>query len=454
VSFFGLNLAARGLAAQQNAMNVVGQNISNASTAGYHRQKATISSLSVAGSNGQRAMGAGSDVTDVQRMQNQFLDAQLMGSGQNLGRWSAGKDALDQVVALINEPSDTGLSSDMSKFWAGWQDLALHPDSASSRNNVLQAGTTLAGSFNRIASGLRGVQTQQDSAIAANVDQVNRLAAKLASLNNDITQSSISGQAPNDLLDQRGTVLTELSNLVDVRVQGNGGAGDTITLGGRSLVQGSQSFALSAGQDANGHTTVLWKEDGSAAKIAGGEIGGEIDIQQNVIPAYMAKLDEVAVALRDRVNAVHSAGSGQDGTTGTNFFVGTDAASLAVNPALLADPRLLASGATSAAGDGTVAKAIAAIKSEALVSGSTLGEAYGSFASLAGTHAVAMQDKLDAESQLSAQLTVQQQSVSGVNLDEEMTDMIRFQQAYNASARVLTTMDEMISTLINNYGAR
>jgi len=152
------------------------------------------------------------------------------------------------------------------------------------------------------------------------------------------------------------------------------------------------------------------------------------------------------------VNAVHSGGYGLDGTTGRSFFQGSGARDIRVDPALLADPRAVAASATGAVGDGGVALAIARIRDEAVLDGSTIGEAYRSFVSRTGADAATATQRFEAQDQVHAQLSLQQQSVSGVSLDEEMADMVRFQQAYNASARVLTSMDEMLSVLIERLG--
>jgi flagellar hook-associated protein 1 FlgK len=219
------------------------------------------------------------------------------------------------------------------------------------------------------------------------------------------------------------------------------------------LVQGARAEKLTTGTDASGHATVLWAEDSSAANITGGEIGGALDISNNVLPGYLTQLDTVANGLMSGVNALHETGYGLDGSTGTAFFTGTGAGNITVNAAITANPSLIAAAsAKSATGDGSLALSIAKLKSSALVGTSTVGEAYSTFVSKNATDDSNFADRVTVQTKIQQQLTTQQQSVSGVSVDEEMADMVKYQQSYNASARVLSTMNSMINTLMGQMG--
>jgi flagellar hook-associated protein 1 FlgK len=360
---------------------------------------------------------------------------------------------VDQVVSIIGEPSDTGLSSQLDQFYNTWQQLGTNPEDTAVRNNLLQYGDSAAASLHRISGQIDQLRSDQGEILQDDVAQVNQLAKNLADLNHDIQSLRGAGQAPNDLLDQRDQILGQLSNLADIQVHGDGGSEDLITIGGHALVQGTQVSELATGTDADSQTTVVWKDDSSAAQINGGEIGGVLNIQNNVLPGYLDTLDQVAQGLISSVNALHKTGKGLDGTTGQDFFTGTGARDIQVNPTVMNDPRKIAASANGAVGDGTNAQAIAKTRSQPAINGATIKEAYTGLVTRNATDATNFGNNLDTQTALTQQLSIQQQSATGVSLDEEMTDMIRFQQGYNASARVLSTMDEMLDTLINRLGA-
>lgn len=456
-TFSGLSTASSGLAAQQAAMNVLGQNIANASNPSYSRQRVVMSSRYLtSGSNGAETsgfMGSGVNITSIQRMQNGFVGSQILSSNQDLGKYQTGKDSLDQIVGLVGEPSDTGVSSALNKFWNAWQDLSGTPDSVSSRNALISASKTVTSSLNNLYSKISALRTQQDQTIRGDVDTVNGLATQLASVNQEIQQARAAGGSPNDLMDKRDEILSRLSGLANIQIHGDGGANDVVSIAGHVLVQGARAEKLATGSDSNGHATVLWAEDSSPVGVTGGEIAGALDMSNNVIPGYLTQLDAVAQALITGVNALHKTGYGLDGTKGTDFFTGTGAADIKVNDAIVANPDLIAAAsATGARGDGSMAIAIAKVKTAALVGTATINEAYSTFVSKNASDASGFADRVTVQTKIQQQLMTQQQSVSGVSIDEEMADMVKYQQAYNASARVLTTMNSMINTLMGQMG--
>lgn len=456
-TFSGMSLASSGLAAQQAAMNVLGQNIANAANPAYSRQRVVMSSryLSV-GTNGTEPpgfLGSGVDITSIQRMQNGFVGSQILASNQDLGNSQTGKETLDQIVGLVGEPSDTGISTSLNKFWNAWQDLSTGADSVSSRNALISASKSVTTSLNSLYTKISSLRTQQDQTIRADVDTVNSLATQLAAVNKEIQQAVGAGSAPNDLLDKRDSLLSQLSGLTNVQIHGDGGTNDVISIGGHVLVQGDRAEKLTTGTDVGGHATVLWSEDSSPANITNGEIGGALNLSNNIIPGYLTQLDAVAKGLMTSVNTLHKAGFALDGSPGLDFFTGTGAADIKVNDAISANPSLIAAAsATGAPGDGSMALAIAKLKNTAVVGTATINEAYSSFVSKNATDASDFSNQVTVQTKIQQQLSAQQQSVSGVNIDEEMADMVKYQQAYNASARVLTTMNSMINTLMGQMG--
>lgn len=457
-TFYGLNIASSGLSAHQTAMSVLGHNIANANNPTYKRQQAVMAARPGQPSHGGAVdpsagrLGSGTQILAIRRMQDNYLDSQVRASGQSLGYWQAGRQALDQVVGIIGEPSEYALGSQLDKFWNAWQELSLNPENLAARNSVLETGGSVARSLNRIASQIEGVRTQTDLAIRDRVTSINSLTGQLASVNDEIQRTVGAGHAPNDLMDQRDAILSELSQLVDIQVYGTGGSTDVVTIGGRALLQGNRASQLTTGEDADGHATVVWAEDGAPVEIAGGELGGQMHVQNVLIPNYLQALDDVAAALIARVNDLHAGGYGLDGGTGRGFFDGAGARDIRLSSAVADNPRALAASASGAPGDAGVALSIARVKSEALVGGGTIGEGYRGFVSRTASDASTFEGHTKAQTRLHEQMTLQQQSISGVSLDEELAEMIRYQKAYTASARVLTAMDEMLGILVERLG--
>jgi flagellar hook-associated protein 1 len=296
------------------------------------------------------------------------------------------------------------------------------------------------------------LSAQQQTNLEGGVETVNRLAGELASLNREIENAASKGSPPNDLLDRRDALLQDLSRYAEIRVSGNGGATDVVTLGGHVLVQGDMAETLTLHSDAAGTMSLRWAGKDAEYTPESGELGAAFDLTSKTLPDTLSALDRIATGLSDRLNAVHRTGTGLDGGTGRDFFVGTGARDLRLNPELTDRPDRLGASATGARGDGSIALALARVKSEPGPDGIPLNDAYRAAVTRSATEAAGYTRQTDVQTQVQRQLTLRRDSVSGVNLDEEMTDMIKFQQAYAASARVLSTMDEMLDTLINRMG--
>jgi flagellar hook-associated protein 1 FlgK len=453
-TFHGLNIASGGLLAQQTALEVVGQNIANANTPNYTRQQAALGSRSSLPSayGNPTVLGDGAEVVTVRRIQDTFINGQLRASESDLAFGQRGKNTLDQVTSVFGEPSDTGLNSELDQFWNAWQALSLQPDSAAARGIVLQAGQAVASDLNRFSEQLTDIRDQQAASVSTSVEIINGLAKELAALNSRIEAARGLNSAPNELLDRRDGILRELSQQAEIQVSGDGGASDTVAIGGQILVHGGLASEITVEKDASGRLTFHQSESGLEVKVRGGEIGAALSLSEEKIPSYLAALNDIAKGLSDRVNELHRSGKGLDGGTGRDFFAGSGAGDLRVNPALLDLPSLLAASSSGAPGDGGLALALAGVRSEGRVDGATVNESYRSLVSKTATEAVGSDRLVQAQTKVLQQLTLQQQSVSGVNLDEEMTDMIRFQQAYNANARVLSAMNDMLGTLIDRLG--
>jgi flagellar hook-associated protein 1 len=426
----GLQTALSGLLAEQQAIDVTGQNITNANTEGYSRQTAVLQTneplriaalSSVTGEGGQ--LGTGVSVATYTRIRDTYLDAQYRTQNAGLGAANTQAEALGQAQGAFDEPSSAGIASQLSAFWTAWSSLADSPSSEAAKVSVVSAGTQLTSTLHQVSAELQAIEGQvaaQYAAITGPSGEVQQDANQIAQLNHQIKLSLQAHQQPNDLEDRRDELVDKLSELADVTVAKEADGTYTVSFG-------------DAAQPLVEDATVNWPQALTAA--AGGQLGAlaELSSPAGALAQYQTALNGVAETLASSVNALH---------TTTPFFSGATAATIAV----AVKPAEVQTSATGASGGDEVALEIAALRG---------GEAEQRYAALiaqiGGGVQNAQNDQTNAKAVVAA-IGNQRQSVSGVSLDEEMTNLISFQHGYQASARALTTMDEMLDTLISHTG--
>ncbi len=432
-AFFGLQTSLRGLLAQQQAIDITGHDIANANTAGYSRQEAVleptpaylIPANSVDNGSGAQ-LGSGVDVTAIRRIRDQFLDLQYRAQQMSLGDATARTTSLGQAEAAFAEPGDDGIQAQLSRFWDAWSAVANAPEDAGARAALVTGAQTLTSTFRAVSDQLTTVaqqaQDEYDSITGPNCD-VADMASQLAGLNRAIGDAVFRGQQPNDLMDQRDALIDRLSQLGQVSVTDTGDSRLRVDFGGVTLVDPSTPA---------GYT---WPQTLTAP---GGKLGALLDLASPTGPAlsYRSDLDAVAANLVGSVNALHSA---------TPFFdpAGTTAATIAV----AATTATVQTGSTAASGANDVAQAIAGLR------GGTTDQMYQALVAKVGTESQAATVAQSTAQSLSDAVDNRRQSVAGVSLDEEMMNLMRFQRGYQASARTMTTMDQMLDTLVNRTGA-
>ena len=446
-TFLGLETALRGLLAQQRAIDTTGHNISNANTPGYSRQVAELVTTPAFSDLGSGQLGTGVDVVQYQRIRDGFIDIQVRAQTMRQGYTQAQQSGLSQVEQALSEPSDTGLGALLGKYWAAWQNVTNAPDDIATRQALAQSAAALADGINALASQLNTIQAQITQNENLTLVQVNSIGSQIASLTGSIEQAMLAGQQPNDLLDKRDLLIDQLSALGNVTVATSAGAPGTlgsvdVTFGGSALVSGAAAVALGA--------------------LPGGLTSGQLAGMQAVVTAinapvtgYLTQLNALAAALASTTNIQHALGKDLSGIAGGAFFTVTasnEAATIAVDPLLLASPGLIAASTSGQPGDGSNALAIAGLQAALAVGGATIDKAYSQLVTQIGSDAQQAQAGLDNASALLDALTNRRQSVSGVSLDEEMVNLLQFQRGYQAAARALTAMDEMIDQLVNRTG--
>ncbi|MBM3677562.1 MAG: flagellar hook-associated protein FlgK [Actinobacteria bacterium] len=441
-TFFGLQTALSGILAQQRALDVTTHNIANANTVGYSRQEAvlvaspafTMPGVSTGVQPAQ--IGTGVDVDQYKRVRDQFIDVQLRAQTMRQGYYEAASDGLEQVELALAEPSDTGLNALLHTFWNAWQDVSNNPESPSTRQALVQAGANLADAFHSLDSQLQTIAAQTGQNVTSTLAEANQLGGEIYGLNVQIANAIATGATPNDLLDQRDLLVDRLAQLGNVSVTKGPLEVLDVTFGGAALVTGTTSSATLTEPD--------------LTSLTSGRLAGLVNLRDTVLPGYRTSLDAIASSLVTQTNALHATGYDLSGSTGINFFAagGTTAATIAVDSTVFGDPtRVAAASATGQPGDAGIALQIAALRGSAGVDG-----AYTQLVTRIGSDARDANRALANATLLANSLANRRESVSGVSLDEEMSNMIRFQRGFQASARALNAMDELIDVIVNRMG--
>ena len=466
-TFSGLGTALSSLIAQRQALDVSAQNIANAKTDGYTRQRVNLSPVAAqsvpsmfATSNG---VGQGVSSTGTVRLGDVFLDAKVRAAAGTAGQLAARADAYTSLEKSLGEPAKTGLGGQLSDLWAGFADLANGANRESARAVVLERGNAVATRLHTLYSDAATQWQQSLSTTVALVDRVNAAASSVADLNERILAIESSGGTAHELSDQRDALVTELSSLVGAssRVRENGQV--DVLVSGNLLVTGKDVSELAVtGANAFSQATagtavsVVWADHPTLpAGLQGGRVAGLLSVlappdQGGILTSAAQEYDKVAQQLHDQVNALHSTARREDGTPGGDFFAVT-----AGQPAALSIRVSLTQGSEVAAGedgkgpfDGSVATEIAKLGSanggpDALWR-SVVTDIGVKTASATSRASVANVGLVSAENQ--------QLANASVDIDEETVNMLAHQRAYEGAARVLTAIDEMLDTLINRTG--
>lgn len=455
-TYMGLQTALSGLEAAQAAIDTTGQNIANASTPGYSRQtvnltersELTIPALSSVTGDGSQ-FGTGVDITSITRIRDQFLDSQYRSQNSTENGQNTSSTILSQVQAGLNEPTSSGLSGALNQFFSDWNTLASNPSDQGAQQAVMGDGAAVADQLNTLSGQMSTLESQVTQQYNTLTDPTNGAVAndanEIAQLNGQIAQAQAAGIDANSLEDQRDNVIDDLSQYSNVYVSTQSNGMVNVSFGNAAL--SAQGGTADATPLVNGTSVDLTDNlTDSNLSGAGGTLGSLLGLYDSTtgtgkIADYSTTLDGVA---NDLVTTVNGAISGADasGPSATPFFdpTGTTAATIAVNPSLT-------SNGTTPPYTEDEANAVAAL------SGGTADQAYKAFVTQVGSDVQSAQNAQQTSQALLTAIGNQRQSISGVSLDEEMTNLIQFQQAYQASARVMSTINDTIGTLINMVGA-
>lgn len=463
-------MAERSMQAEMTGVNVAGQNLANVSTTGYTRQTVDIeTSPSISTEFGSQ--GTGADVVAIQQAVNTLLNGQIQTQQSASGYWTAQQSALQSAETSLDEflngtaatsttsgnsTTDTGLSGQLTGLFNAFQAVATSPTSIPARQALVSQAQTLATTFNQIDSQLDATKTSLNTSLTDGVSSANTLISGIAQLNGQIASAESGGGTPNDLLDEREQDLENLSNLTNIQTStGTNGAVD-VSIGGQSLVSGNKVLdtlqTYDASSDGSGQLLIQTATGGVNLTLTGGSMQGTIDARDGELATMQNSINTLASTLINQVNTISSAGYSLTGSTGANFFNGTDASNITVNSALVNNPSLIqASGSATASGDNSIALQLAdlATATQAGLNNETFGDSYDVTVAGLGDALQTANNQVSNQSAVTNMLATQRSSTSGVNIDEEMTNLMSFQRAYEASAELVTTVNQMMQTVNN-----
>ncbi len=446
-----LSIVVGALQTEQAGLAVVTNNIANVNTPGYTREVANFEEAPVV-TIGNLQFGTGVDLAGIQSIRDNVLQLRLNQEAQNQGRLDSLNTGLNQIQPLFNESSGSGLQSLLSQFFNSFQQLAAQPTNSGLRQAVISSAQSLAAGVRQTSSAL---QTQQQSAnqdVVQTVSQINQLTAQIATLNAQIAGPTAPGRQPNALIDHRALLINQLSQLVDVQQITADGTGVTLTTtGGAALVVGVQSFNLTTQTGANGLQDVFAQGKDITSTIRGGNLAGDLQLRDREIPSLQSSLDTLAFGVANSVNTQNAAGFDLNGNPGGNIFAPPAAlagAALHLTVAI-ADPNLIAASADGTAGNNANATALGNLQSQNIVAGQNPINFYSGIVFQIGNDSANASAGLSSEQLIIQQLQDQQNAVSGVSLDQEGANLVQFQNAYGAAARVATVIAQLLQTTIN-----
>ena len=442
------DISSRSLAVYRRALEVTSHNIVNSANENYSRQRImleTETSNLTAGI----VWGNGVRIDTVQRMRDKLVDSHILSTNQKFSDSNRQSQLVGQIEDLFSEPSDLGISNLMTTFFNSFNELAVTPNSLPLRTNVLNSANNLSAKVTSINQSLTSLKGDIRQEFQQKVNQVNSLLKQIHQINYEQFSNAYNGVPVNDLLDQRDALVDELSKLVNINVVYDNTNSAVISIGGALAVDRMHSAEFVA-EETNGKLNLKVKDGAYPIVLTGGELNALSNVYSKKIPAYQDKLDSVINSLVEAVNTEHSQGYtiSDPQETGLNFFEGYVNGELIINEEIVNDPNKIAISQDGSEGNGEIALRIAQLTDAKLMNGNTLQEGYGSLINDIGNDGMLQNNYTSANQIVLNELDQLKASQSGVSVDEEMTNVLKFQRTYEASAKLITIADDMLKTIL------
>lgn len=443
-----LATALSGLMAEQGALEATTSNVANVNTPGYSRQVPVMVTRDPVVQD-HLTFGTGVKLERLESVRDAILESQIQQETQTQGQLGALVSALSETQTNFTSTSgDIGTA--ISKFFDSVNQLSTSPADLSLRQNLLTAAGNVATAFNVASNRLTSQRTSLDASAQQTVGQINQLTKQIAQLNQQISGLENVGESPGTFIDQRTQLIDQLSSLIDVSVIPTDNTITLTTSSGTALVAGQQSFQLSTQLDSSGVQHIFSQGTDIASRIVSGQLGGLLEVRDQQIPGIQSQLDTLAAGLANAVNQVQAGGFDLNGNPGVTLFNPPPASGAASSISVaITDPALLAASSDGTAGNNGNAEALYGLRNQAIVNGETPTDYYSNIVFTVGNASANASAEQSASDLVLQQLNDQRASVSGVSLDQEAANLMRYQQAYAASAQVISSINSMMQTVIN-----
>jgi flagellar hook-associated protein 1 FlgK len=448
--FGTLSTALSGLSVSQDEMATTSNNVANANTPGYSRE---VTDIAAGDPIEEGAIGYGTGVVlqKIESLRDPILQIQIhQATGQN-SSLNAALTELQQIQSQFAS-SSTGIGADISNFFNSLQQLSPDPTSVTLRQGVLTAAGTLATDLNTAAQSLQTQRSDIDQNVVQSVSQVNSLTSQIASVDQQIATLQNAKQGTGTLVDTQNNLIQQLSGLIGVAVIKTDQGISVATANGTALVSGSQSFALSTQLGTNGVQHILSGAQDITNSLTGGSLAGLIQVRDQEIPAISGSLDQLAAGLATNLNAANAMGTDLNGVVGGNIFATPPAGGVgaaATMTVTMTDPSLIAASSDGTVGSNGNLANLSAVATEPLANGQTPINTYADLVSQVGSDTANTSADADSSSLILQQLNDENGSISGVSLDEEASNLIQYQTAYQAAAHVVSTINLLLLDAVN-----
>ena len=481
--FGTLNTSTSGMRAQQNALQTTSHNLANSNTPGYSRQRVDMVSNMPQSLAGIGQIGTGVVIGGVIRITDEYVLTQFQNEEASLVRYHQKSEVLGQLEAMFNEPSSTGISHQMSEFFTSWNDLAANPESITSKTMVVRQAETFLDTVNHSLNKMETLSEDTLKQIDKNVLDFNSAASQLKGINDQIFNATVKGETPNDLLDKQDMLIGQMKNIAGVSVTKDkygrafvsleGQDGQNIDIVSENTVNELEMTVEDNEEGKKHQLSVVTEEGAQPVEIKTGAIKG----LQEALVIVDQKQEEVSTFIENFTSAVNLIHKGGENGEGLEFFTADENGKISVNEELIKKPSLINAGkiidGEAVAGDGTRAKAIfdlqntmldfssnewldkyddETMKFESNPKGTTIFNHFNEIVTDMGISKQQSDNMLANQLDLTILLEQRRDSISGVDINEEIVNMIQFQSAFQANSRVISTISEMLDTIINRMG--
>ncbi len=442
-------------------MEVTGQNLSNVNNPNYTRQTLEVQTATPLQTTiGQE--GTGVEAVGISQASDALLNTQITNENSVGSSLTAQQTALENAETYLNEQitngstgttSPSGLTADISNLFNSFQSVSTDPTNQSQRQSLVANAQQLATEFNSVSSQLSGVRDQVNQSIQNGVSSANQDLAQIAALNQQIVMADGQAGSANDLVDQRQAAINDLASYANVTTSAQANGAVNISIGGATMVSGITATDSLETYDAGGGQLLIKAQNaGTPLTLSSGSIEGNITTRDGALSSLQTSVNTLATQIITQVNGIYSSGYDLNGNTGAAFFTGTDASDIAVNSTLANDPSAVqASGSASAAGDNSVVLALSQLANSKIsgLNNQTFSQSWAQTVGGLGNTISSVNDQVNNSTSVTQMLQTQRDSVSGVSLDQEMTNLMQYQKTYEASAQLVSTLNQMLETVIN-----